>query len=57
MYDEKEFGGNSDSSRDIAYHFHSYTHPATLLKEGPHIINQGDGIYAVSYTHLRAHET
>ena len=50
MYDEKEFGGNSDSSRDIAYHFHSYTHPATLLKEGPHIINQGDGIYVYDET-------
>ena len=47
MYDEKEFGGNSDSSRDIAYHFHSYTHPATLLKEGPHIINQGERIIII----------
>ena len=40
-----EFEGNSASSRDIAHHLHSYTHPETLAKEGPHIINKGDGIY------------
>ena len=45
MFEKKQFEGNSASSRDIAYHLHSYTHPKTLVKEGPHIINQGDGIY------------
>ena len=50
MYEEKEFVGNSDSSRDIAYHLHSYTHPETLSKEGPHIINQGEGIYVYDET-------
>ena len=45
MFEKKQFEGNSASSRDIAHHLHSYTHPKTLFKEGPHIINQGDGIY------------
>ena len=45
MFEKEQFEGNSASSRDIAYHLHSYTHPKTLVKEGPHIINQGDGIY------------
>ena len=45
MFEKDQFEGNSASSRDIAYHLHSYTHPKTLAKEGPHIINKGDGIY------------
>jgi len=50
MYNDKKFEGNSDYSRDIEYHLHSYTHPSTLLKEGPHIINKGDGIYVFDAT-------
>jgi 4-aminobutyrate--pyruvate transaminase len=45
MYENTRLEGNSSSSRDIAYHFHSYTHPETLATDGPHIINKGDGIY------------
>ncbi len=50
MYDDKKFEGNSDYSRDIEFHLHSYTHPSTLSKEGPHIINKGDGIYVFDDT-------
>ena len=50
MYDDKKFEGNSDYSRDIEFHFHSYTHPNTLSKEGPHIINKGEGIYVFDDT-------
>ena len=50
MYDDKKFEGNSDYSRDIEFHLHSYTHPRTLSKEGPHIINKGDGIYVFDDT-------
>ena len=46
MYDNENFFGNSDYSRDIEYHLHSYTHPQTLFDEGPHILT------TVSYTHL-----
>ena len=50
MYNDKKFEGNSDYSRDIEFHLHSYTHPSTLSKEGPHIINKGDGIYVFDAT-------
>jgi len=50
MYNDKKFEGNSDYSRDIEFHLHSYTHPSTLSKEGPHIINKGDGIYVFDDT-------
>ena len=50
MYDDKKFEGNSNYSRDIEFHLHSYTHPSTLSKEGPHIINKGDGIYVFDDT-------
>ena len=50
MFEKEQFEGNSASSRDIAYHLHSYTHPKTLAKEGPHIINKGDGIFGIGYT-------
>ena len=50
MYDDKKFEGNSDYSRDIEFHLHSYTHPNTLSKEGPHIINKGEGIYVFDDT-------
>jgi len=50
MYNDKKFEGNSDYSRDIEFHLHSYTHPSTLSQEGPHIINKGDGIYVFDDT-------
>ena len=50
MYDDKKFEGNSDYSRDIEFHLHSYTHPNTLSKQGPHIINKGEGIYVFDDT-------
>ena len=36
MYDNEKFLGNSDYSKDIEFHLHSYTHPQTLEDEGPH---------------------
>ena len=50
MYDNEKFLGNSDYSRDIEYHLHSYTHPQTLFDEGPHILTKGDGIYVYDET-------
>ena len=50
MYDNEKFSGNSDYSRDIEYHLHSYTHPQTLFDEGPHILTRGDGIYVYDET-------
>ena len=50
MYDKENFLGNSDYSRDIEYHLHSYTHPKTLSDEGPHILTKGDGIHVYDET-------
>ena len=50
MYDNEKFLGNSDYSKDIEFHLHSYTHPQTLEDEGPHILSKGDGIYVYDET-------
>ena len=39
------FTANSPQARDIAHHFHPYTSPALLKESGPHIMNEGSGIY------------
>ena len=46
---------NSIEARDIAYHVHGYTNARAHEANGPLVIDRGEG--AVSYTHLRAHET
>ena len=38
---------NSPEARDLAHHLHSYTHLPTLEREGPVILERGDGIYVV----------
>ena len=50
MYEKENFLGNSDYSRDVEYHLHSYTHPKTLSDEGPHILTKGDGIHVYDET-------
>ena len=50
MYEKENFLGNSDYSRDVEYHLHSYTHPKTLSEEGPHILAKGDGIHVYDET-------
>ena len=50
MYEKENFLGNSDYSRDVEYHLHSYTHPKTLSDEGPHILTKGDGIHVYDQT-------
>ena len=52
MYDNEKFLVNSDYSKDIEFHLHSYTHPQTLEDEGPHILSKGDGIYVYDETCL-----
>ncbi|CAN7548730.1 aminotransferase class III-fold pyridoxal phosphate-dependent enzyme [Ensifer sp. T173] len=36
---------NSTEARDMAYHLHSYTNPRKLEREGPLIIDRGEGIH------------
>lgn len=36
---------NSTEARDMAYHLHSYTNPRRLEREGPLIIDRGEGIH------------
>ena len=36
---------NSLEAKDVENHFHPYTSPEVLKKNGPHIISKGDGIY------------
>ena len=50
MYEKENFLGNSDYSRDVEYHLHSYTHPKTLSDDGPHILTKGDGIHVYDET-------
>ena len=44
---DKDGGGNSPESRDVAFHFHPYTNPKNLTESGPHIISEGDGIHVI----------
>ena len=50
MYEKENFLGNSDYSRDVEYHLHSYTHPKTLSDDGPHILTKGNGIHVYDET-------
>ena len=36
---------NSPEARDLAHHLHSYTHIPTLERDGPLVLERGDGIY------------
>ena len=36
---------NSAEARDLAYHLHSFTHLDSLAKDGPLVLESGDGIY------------
>ncbi|MBZ7925896.1 aspartate aminotransferase family protein [Ensifer adhaerens] len=36
---------NSTEARDMAYHLHSYTNPRRLEREGPMVIERGEGIH------------
>ncbi len=36
---------NSPEARDLAHHLHSYTHLPTLERDGPLVLERGDGIY------------
>ena len=36
---------NSPEARDLAHHLHSYTHLPTLERDGPLVLERGEGIY------------
>ena len=36
---------NSPEARDLAHHLHSYTHLPTLQRDGPLVLERGEGIY------------
>ena len=36
---------NSPEARDLAHHLHSYTHLPSLERDGPLVLERGDGIY------------
>ena len=40
-----QFNPNSQEAKDIAYHFHPYTNPTALAKDGPMIIHKGKGVF------------
>ena len=40
-----QFNPNSQEAKDIAYHFHPYTNPTLLAKDGPMIIHKGKGVF------------
>ncbi|SDA87912.1 aspartate aminotransferase family protein [Sinorhizobium sp. NFACC03] len=44
---------NSTEARDTAYHLHSYTNPRRLERDGPMVIERGEGIHVFDNTGKR----
>ena len=53
---EPNVAGNSQASRDIAFHMHPYTNPAQLASAGPHIMAHGDGVFVHDDSRNRFYE-